>query len=293
VIKLKAFAKINFILQILGKRADGYHEIDSLMQSVSLYDEILVDKKKSGIELFLNDPNIPNDKRNTAYKAAELFFYKTKLEPSVKIDIRKNIPTEAGLGGASSDAAAVLIGLNRLFDANLSEKELLELGAQIGSDVSFCLTGGFCRCRGRGELVEKIDNSGTKFCADETESYDGETKYYVLVKPKLSILTKSVYDSFEKSFIEKENYIDGFLQHGELVLKNDLEKVVLPKHHEIGEIKNRLLSLGCLQSLMSGSGSSVFGLVCDKKKAYEICEEIKKKYSQSFVVEGMNVGIKE
>ncbi|OGC15571.1 4-(cytidine 5'-diphospho)-2-C-methyl-D-erythritol kinase [candidate division WOR-1 bacterium RIFOXYC2_FULL_37_10] len=274
--KLYAFAKINFILQVIGKLSSGYHEIDSLMSSVSLHDELFLENADFGIDLSLSDYSIPTDEQNTAFKAAKLFLDKVNIKSGIKMRIKKNIPVAAGLAGGSADAAAVLIGLNKLFDAKLSKDELLDLGAKIGSDVPFCLTGGLCRCRGRGELVERLDSKKLLF---------------VLVKPSLAISTKSVYEEFDKSFIEKENYIDKALKEGTLNLRNDLEKVVLPQYPEIGEIKKKLLELKCEQSLMSGSGSTVFGMISDKKKAQTIYSNIKKLYPQSFLVEAVDTGV--
>ena len=280
MIKLKAFAKINLALQVIGKRPDNFHEIDSIMQSVSLCDEVSVSMKSAGIELVLSDITLPLDNKNTAYRAASVFFDKTGHIPSVKIEIQKNIPVAAGLAGGSADAAAVLVGLNQLYNAGLSESELSVLGAEIGSDVPFCLVGGTCRCRGRGELVEKIPSSKLQLPA-----------WYVLVKPNFNVSTKWVYDNFAAVWAKEHRLAGTHVPLSGISLFNDLEKVVLPKYPEVENIKKQLIHLGCLQSQMSGSGPTVFGLVPDLETAQKIYGRMKLDYKQTFLVEPVSRGI--
>lgn len=279
-VKLKAFAKLNLILQVFYKRDDGYHEIDSIMQSISLFDEITIEKIKNNVIILeLNCDFLPNDHKNLAYKAADLFFKRANMPSGVKIFIDKKIPVGAGLAGGSSDAAAVLIGLNKLFDANLSESDLLLLGAKVGSDVPFCIIGGLCRCQGRGEIVAPVIG------------LDIKTKRFILVKPAFSISTKWVYENFNEKFIVSYKIVDRQLRDNKLSFHNDLEKVVFREYPEILKIKENLSHFGCSQTLMSGSGSCVFGVVDNDIKAYEVYIKTKQIYDQVYVVNPVEHGI--
>ena len=282
MIKLAAFAKINLALQVIGKREDNYHEIDSIMQSVSLFDEITITHTDPGIEIISNDSSLPRDSKNTAYKAAMVFFDKTGVRPDALIDIKKNIPVAAGLAGGSADAAAVLFGLNQIYKTGLTESDLSVLGAEVGSDVPFCLTGGLCRCRGRGELIEKIPPRSDR----------GQIPtWYVLVKPDFEVSTKWVYDNFDLVWILEHRLVGTHIPLSSITLFNDLEKVVLPKYPEVQNIKKRLIQLGCLQAVMSGSGPTVFGLAPDFNTAQKIYNEMKTKYQQTYLVEPVSSGI--
>lgn len=271
MIRLKAYAKINLALQVLGKRLDSYHEIDSIMQSVSLFDSIELNKIDSGINLTISDPSLPIDQKNIAYKAAELFFNETGIDPLINISITKMIPIAAGLAGGSADAAAVFVGLNELYKTKMSIGDLQALASRIGSDISFCLVGGTCKCRGRGEIVEPITNLQLPL-----------SNYFVLVKPDFPVSTKWVYENYKG---EKQNPLDS------ISLVNDLEKVVLPKYPEVADIKKKLIQNGCQQSLMSGSGPTVFGLAPDEATAKKVYGIMKGKYKQTFIVEPVDQGI--
>ena len=154
--KLKAYAKINLTLDVTGKREDGYHTLDTVMQTVSVWDELEIKKiNKPGIRLFCNREYLPVDTKNTAFRAAQYFFEHCGITgQGLTIHIRKYVPSRAGMGGGSADAAAVLHGLNKMFKANLPLETLVELGAKVGADVPFCVVGGTCRCQGIGEQVE-------------------------------------------------------------------------------------------------------------------------------------------
>lgn len=259
---LRANAKLNLGLKILGKRPDGYHEIDSIMQSISLHDSIKLDPIPKGIKIFCANPLIPTDQSNTVYKAALAFFEKTGIKQGVKIEIQKLVPHAAGLGGGSADAAAVLTGLNIMYKTLLSESDLRALGEGVGSDVPFCLIGGRGRVRGRGELVEPLPPL--------------PLTWFILVTPQILISTAWVYRNFKPVTQSADN---------------DLESVVLPNYPEIGELKKELLKLGCLKSQMSGSGSSVFGIVESEKKGIQILESIRKKHPQSYLVASVDKGV--
>ena len=270
--KLKAYAKINLSLRVFEKRPDGFHNIESVMQSVSLHDFITLSLIPSGIELTCSDPGVPKGKENVAYKAAEVFLSSVASRRSpvrgVKIHIEKRIPIAAGLAGGSADAAAVLYGLNQLLTDDRRPKtgDLLKLGAQIGADVPFCLTGGTCMVKGKGEIVEKQE--------------PWPKTYFIIVCPDIHVSTKWAYREFDRMHLNIQEEI-----------KNDLEPIVVSRYEEITEMKNKLLSLGCSEAQMSGSGPSVFGMLRHKAEAEEIFDKIKEKYPQSFFVETMDKGL--
>ncbi len=250
-ISLKAPAKINLYLRVLGKRADGYHEIESMMQAIDLYDEIKIEKSDS-IEIVCDDPGIPADDSNLAARAAaalkEQFYF-----PGVKISLHKKIPHGAGLGGGSSDAAFVLRGLCRLYNLSPSPKELLRIASEIGSDVPFFLGSGQALVSGRGEIVRTLELP---------------TEYtIILVVPPLEISTAEVYGKLRFSLTKK---IEPFLFKKRITVSrfngllkrfcNDLEEVVLDEYPDLFEIKGLLRNSGAVFSAMSGSGSAFFGV---------------------------------
>lgn len=262
--KEQAYAKINLGLQVLGNRPDGYHEVDMIMQSVSLADEI----EFTAVEGFLlttNNPMLPCDESNLAWKAAKIMADLTHRKPNVHIHIKKEIFMAAGLAGGSTDAAAVLRGLNKFWHANLSIKELENIGAQLGSDVPFCVAGGTARATGRGEILKPLP--------------DIPLMWLILAKPyDLEVSTAWVYKNIdaghhgEKYFInpletaiveqDKKSIISN--------MDNVLESVTIPAYPAIAEIKTAMLSAGALAVLMSGSGPTVFGLAADKVSAEAI-----------------------
>lgn len=252
-------AKINLSLDIVKKRDDGYHELQMIMQTVSLYDEINI-KKDEKISLDSNKKNIPLDQKNLAWKAADLFFKYTKISGGCKIYLKKIIPDGAGLGGGSSDAAQVLIALNEMYETNLTDEELQSIGLQIGADVPFFILKGTCLAEGIGEKLTVIENN---------------THPYVLIyKPDFSISTKWVYENFclEKPSCFDINIIkDALKKDDKNMLCNNmynvLEQVTTEKYSEIKTIKSKLINLGAQAALMTGSGSAVFGLFYDESKA--------------------------
>lgn len=250
-ISLKAPAKINLYLRVLGKRPDGYHEIDSMMQAIDLYDEIKLEKSDS-VEIICDDPGIPLDDSNLAVKAAaelkKQFYF-----PGVKISLHKKIPYSAGLGGGSSDAAFVLRGLCRLYKLSPSPKELLGIASGIGSDVPFFLGSGQALVSGRGETVRPLELP---------------TEYtIILVVPPLEISTAEVYGKLRFSLTKK---IEPFLFKKRITVSrfnsllkrfcNDLEEIVLGEYPDLFEIKSLLRNSGAVFSAMSGSGSAFFGI---------------------------------
>jgi 4-diphosphocytidyl-2-C-methyl-D-erythritol kinase len=266
VLRVKAHAKINLSLKILGRRPDGYHVIESIMQSVELCDYITLEQIDSGIQLSTTNLRLPIDNKNLAYQAAKLFFSELKIENrklkigGIKAHIEKNIPLAAGLAGGSADAAAVLYGLNIMFGSPLSREDLLQMGEQIGSDVPFCLVGGNCTVRGRGEQVARNPLHAAR--------------KYIIVVPELEVSSQWAYAAWDET-----SFKPG--------AKNDLEPVVVKKYPVIQKIKDRLRELGCSFAQMSGSGPSVFGLPSREG----ILEEIKKEYPRSFLVQSVDCGV--
>ncbi|MFH1386158.1 MAG: 4-(cytidine 5'-diphospho)-2-C-methyl-D-erythritol kinase [bacterium] len=269
MLKLKAFAKINLSLKILGTRQDSYHELESVMQSVTLFDTLTLTPIDSGIEVITTNLQLPTNNKNLAYKAAEEFFRVQGVGSSgIKIYIEKQIPVGAGLAGGSADAAAVLVGLNNIYGKKLSQEELMVVGAKIGSDVPFCIMGGNCTVKGRGERV--------------TRNTLNETRNYLLVIPEVEVSTKWAYDAWDESQMKNEKC--KMKNEGS---KNDLESVVIKKYPVIQKVKDRMLELGCTFAQMSGSGSSVFGFPADDKKL----REIRKEYGRSYYVETADSGV--
>lgn len=248
-VKVVAPAKINLMLDVTGKRDDGYHTITTIMQSVSLSDLVIVSENNDGIiSVKTSDLSIPSDEKNIAYKAAVEFINSASIQHNgLNIYIHKNIPPEAGLGGGSADAAAVLIGLNYLFCAGLSQKQLCNIGVNIGADVPFCIVGGTRFCNGIGEII--------------TETSALEQCYIVIAKGTTGISTKYAFEKIDavgfnvNPYFEKYNgSVQSIKQYGynrfELVTDNE----------DVKYIQKQMLAMGAKYSAMSGSGSAVFGL---------------------------------
>ena len=197
--RMKAYAKVNISLDIVGKREDGYHLLRMIMQNIDLYDDITIEKQKEGIVIECNKSYVPTDERNLAYKAAMLFKEKYNIQDGVKIKIIKNIPVSAGLAGGSTDAATVLKIMNKLFNVNASNEELKDIGLKLGADIPYCIDGGTALCEGIGEIITPI--KGFK------------DKILVLVKPSFGVSTKEVYKNFDINKVnrhpETEELIKG------------------------------------------------------------------------------------
>ncbi|MFH0947850.1 MAG: 4-(cytidine 5'-diphospho)-2-C-methyl-D-erythritol kinase [Elusimicrobiota bacterium] len=257
--KIKANAKINLFLDVLGKRKDGYHNIKTIFQEVSLSDDIFIMGTvpnglfPNGIKILCDMPGVPTDKKNLVYKAVELLEKHCGIKKAVEIKIKKKIPVGAGLGGGSSDAAAVLIGLNKLWNLKLHKNQLAKIGKKIGADVPFFTYGGG-RCLGEG-IGDKLTPLKVR-----------KTEWYVLVIPPYQISTKFVYSRLAET--KKSDILNKHF--------NRLEDVVLPLYPEIKKIKDLLIESGAEFSLMSGSGSCVFGLVKNKLTGEKIKNKMKK-----------------
>lgn len=278
-INLRARAKINLSIDVINKRSDGYHNIKMLMQSIKLHDIVHIEKKLSDIEIKCNHKWVPQNSDNIAFKAAKLLIDKYNIDSGVRIFIDKKIPICAGLAGGSSNAAAVLVGMNKMFKLNLSNSKLIELGKTIGADIPFCIEGGTMLAEGIGDKLTKMP------CLPTTS--------LILVKPQIGISTKWVYENLKCNDIKVRPNTDlliNALEKKDITkisknMVNVLEEVIHSKYPIINEIKNILLELGANGSLMSGSGSTVFGVFNDKKAAKNAFEKIDKSSWQCILTE--------
>ncbi len=275
--KIKAYAKINMSLDVVGKREDGYHLLEMIMQTIDLYDVVEVKKIKSGIKLECNKYYVPTDEKNIAYKAALLFKEKYNINEGVYINIIKNIPVCAGLAGGSTDAAAVLKIMNTIFNINAGDEELGEIAVKLGADVPYCINGGTALCEGIGERITQLKSF--------------KDKILVLIKPNFGISTKEVYKEFNmnKVFLhpETKNLIKA-IENDDIYfvannMKNLLENVTIRKNRTITYIKEDAKKMGCIGTMMSGSGPTVFAFFEDMLKAQRCYEYMKKKHTDVFI----------
>lgn len=283
-VTLNAPAKINLTLDIIGKRYDGYHLVKMLMQTITLFDKIEITLQTHGnILIHSNSKKIPLDETNIAFKAAKEFFNQTKTSNcGIDISIVKSIPISAGLAGGSTDAAAVIIGLNHLFNTNLQPKELCDIASNVGADVPFCLLGGTMIAEGIGTTLTPLP--------------DMPECFIVLTKPNISVSTKKAYELHDKhKTLENENsesaiqYIcNNNLKKLSETLHNSFEKVL--NIEEVNIIKKTMLSLGALGACMSGSGPTVFSLFDNKEKAQNCFNELHKSYPEAFLCKPSNRG---
>lgn len=259
---LKARAKINLSLDVLAKRPDGYHEVKMIMQTVNLYDLIYI--KKIRVPKIIIQTNLfwlPTDERNLAYRAAKLFLEKTNIESGIFIELDKKIPVAAGLAGGSSDAAAVLVGLNKLFKTHFSKTALMEMGKELGADVPYCIFRQTALAEGIGEKLTELPSLPS---------------FYVLIaKPPISVSTAEVYQSLNLNQVAErpntEKLID-FIERKDIEgvakgMVNVLEEVTIKKYPVIDQLKKFIIQQGALGAMMSGSGPTVFGIFKDKKMA--------------------------
>lgn len=258
---LKSFAKINWTLDVLFKREDGYHEIRTIYQTVSLHDRLILSDSASTIEILCDDDRVPRDESNLVYKAAAILRSVAGITRGAKIEIEKRIPVAGGLGGGSSNAATALIGLARLWQINIDERVMIEIAESLGSDVPFFLMGGTALGVGRGEEVYPLE--------------DTECEYMVLANPGIAVSTAAAYEKLSRLTRSEAARIIPFslmaakaIRDLPLRARNDFEEVVLIAHAEIAQLKTRLAKAGAQQTLMSGSGATVFG-VFDNLEASE------------------------
>lgn len=265
-IVLEAAAKLNLSLDITGIREDGYHLLDSVMQSIGLYDKVILVKTESGVSLTVDNPNIPSDNKNTAYKAAEVFFAETGILGGVEISIEKNIPFFAGMGGGSADAAAVIVGLNELYETNLPVERLQELGLKVGADVPFCIVGGTLLAQGIGDVLSKV--KPLRKC------------YILLAKPEFGVNTGNAYRQFDEN--GKCHTPDKFGMLCAIQSRNlaDICAKMENVFEQFIEVPNRIYmkeimrNNGAIGTCMSGSGPTVFGIFNSKEQAEKSASEL-------------------
>lgn len=285
--KLRAFAKINLGLDVIRRREDGYHDVRMIMQTIQMYDQLEMEKKSSkGIALMTNLSYIPVNENNLVYKAAKLLMEQYQIQEGVSIHLNKFIPVAAGMAGGSSDAAAALVGMNKLFRLGMSKKELMKVGVKIGADVPYCIMRGTALSEGIGEKLTALPSLPA--C------------YILIGKPGVSVSTKFVYTNLKLDEKTKHPDIDGMLdalQRQDLYgitdrMENVLESVTVPAYPVIQEIKDHMKAHGALNALMSGSGPTVFGIYDDKKKAEFACEKLKESglTRQTFLTTAFNHG---
>ena len=274
-----AFAKLNLTLDVLGKREDGYHDVKSVMQTISVRDDIEIDVGTGKPwKLICSAEGIPTDETNLAWKAAKVYCEAMKKDPDgIEIRITKRIPSGAGMGGGSADAAAVLRALNRHYGNPLSIFALAELGAQVGSDVPFCTICGTAMAEGRGERLRKLP--------------DMPDCIFVVVKPEFSVSTPELYRKIDEVAIAKRpdnQAMESALLAGDLLkvahnLYNVFDPVVTEDHLELNYIKSLFHQYGAVGYQMTGSGSAVFGIVSEFEVAAVICNMLKANYSEVFI----------
>lgn len=281
-IVLKAYAKINLGLDVIGRRPNGYHDVRMIMQSIGLYDQLTMKKiREDEILLSSNVGTLPNNEQNLVYKAIRLMKTEYNITMGVKADLEKRIPVAAGMAGGSTDCAAALIGMNRLFELGLSLERLMELGAKLGADVPYCIMGGTALAEGIGEILTPL--KPIPQC------------YILIAKPGISVSTRFVYENLEVDKLVYHPDIDGMMERierGDLTgvtdrLSNVLETVTEKKYPIITKIKNAMKEAGAMNSLMSGSGPTVFGIYADKETAMKGLAKVREieLVRDSFVVE--------
>ncbi len=274
-----AFAKVNLTLDVVGKRADGYHDLKSVMQTISIRDDVEIDIGTGKPWcLHCTQPDIPTDERNLAWKAAKVFFDASGKDPEgLQIRITKRIPAQAGMGGGSADAAAVLRALNRHYGQPFSILALAELGAQVGSDVPFCTVCGTVMCEGRGERLRKLP--------------DMPDCVFVVCKPDFSASTPELYRKLDQTVIARRpdhTAMESALLAGDLEkvaenVCNVFDPVVTADHLELNYIKSICNSYGSLAQQMTGSGSAVFAIMPNFEYAAVVCNMLKENYPQVYI----------
>lgn len=268
-ITLKARAKINIGLDILGQRQDGYHLVHMVMQTISLHDEVTIRKQtEPGILIKSNLRYLPSNENNIVYKAAALLKEEFKIKEGLRFDLKKQIPIAAGMAGGSTDAASTLIGLNRMFDLKLTIEELCLRGGKLGADVPYCIRGGTMLATGIGDILTPL--SPIPEC------------YVVIGKPRTSVSTKTVYQNYDcldkvqhpNMDLLVETIASGKLKEIAKHMGNVLELVTIPMVPEINRIKAHMMEEGAMGSMMSGSGPTVFGLFEQQKDAQRAIDSL-------------------
>ena len=262
-------SKVNLGLDVLRRRDDGYHEVRMIMQTLKLCDELYFEEtQKKEIRIVCNSENLECDENNLIYKAARLIMDEAGIDRGLDIRLKKNIPIAAGMAGGSSDAAATLVALNKMFGIDFDIAKLKEMGVKIGADVPYCIEGGTQLSEGIGEKLTRLK--------------DAPQCFVVVAKPNIGVSTKYVYENLHVETIKTHPNIDAMLKGidaGDLIeisshMENILENVTEKKYPVIAMLKSKLKSMGALNSLMSGSGPTVFALFDDRDKADKACEAV-------------------
>jgi len=280
---VRASAKVNLCLRVLGRRSDGYHEVQTVLHTVGIWDRLRLSPLpgERRIALTVNAPEIPADESNLCWRAARLLAERARTPHGVKIDLEKSIPAGAGLGGGSSDAAATLAGLSRMWELDLDPAELEGIGAELGADVPFFLRGGCCLARGKGEKLEDVP---------------AVDAWLVVVVPDRRVPTAQAYAALERGATRGRGRAltravqrvvqsvvkasgEGDLHALAAALHNDFEALEMPGIAEAREAKSALLQAGCLGALLSGSGSGVFGIAPDRDAAESIADQLRGRWS--------------
>ncbi len=269
--RLRAMAKINLGLDIIGKREDGYHEVRMIMQTIRMYDVLEIRKKSSpGISLSTNLPYIPCDERNLVYKAAKILMDEFHVEEGLSMKLTKSVPVAAGMAGGSSDAAAAFVGVNRLFHLGLSQEELMKRAVQVGADVPYCVMRGTALAEGIGEKLTRLP--------------DLPGCYILIGKPGINVSTRTAYENLDLNEIRRRPDIDGMIRdikNKDLYsmtgkMENVFEPGIMAKYPVIREIRDLMEKQGALKAMMSGSGPTVFGIFDDAGKMQNATRALKK-----------------
>lgn len=270
IMKLKAFGKINLGLDVVRRRENGYHDVRMIMQTVGIFDRLDFQKvKEPGIQISTNLSFLPSDKNNLVYQAAKLLMDEFKIKEGISIDLEKHIPVAAGMAGGSSDCAATLVGVNYMFNLGLSMEELMERGVKLGADVPYCVMRGTALSEGIGEVLTPLPAMPDCFI--------------LIAKPPISVSTKFVYENLQVGKLQHHPDIDGMvtaIHEGNLKgitdrMENVLETVTAAKYPVIEEIKEFMRNHGAMESIMSGSGPTVFGIYNDKESIEKASRALK------------------
>lgn len=285
-IGLKAFGKINLALDVVGKREDGYHEVKMIMQTVQMYDYVIISKnREKGIRIQTNLSFLPTNENNLVYRAAKILMDEFGIEEGIDIKLDKFIPVSAGMGGGSSDAATVLMGINKMFGLGLKKHQLMERGLQLGADVPYCVLRGTCLAQGIGEKITTLPPMPN--C------------YVALVKPSVTVSTRNVYENLNLDKLDQHPDISGMIREIKEQnlrgiadkMENVLETVTVIQYPVIEQIKESLKKDGAMNALMSGSGATVFGLFERREDVVKALKNIKQQRlaRQVFITEMYNI----
>lgn len=284
-IMLKAYAKINLGLDVLGKREDGYHEVRMIMQTIRLFDKLNMKKlNKDEIIIKTNLAYLPTNENNLVYRAIQMLKEEFNIKQGIYVELQKHIPVAAGLAGGSSDAAAALIGMNRLFQLKLTTADLMQRAVKLGADIPYCILGGTALSEGIGEVLTPLASM--------------PSAYILIAKPPINVSTKYVYENLKLDEQTKHPDIDGIMESINTKdlsgvtsrLSNVLESVTIDRYPVIQEIKDTMIEFGAMNALMSGSGPTVFGIFDDlslaKKAFYQL--KIQGKAKQIYLTDIFN-----